>query len=172
MSTNWFPIAAQVWEMDVQYDPETPTSKVGYSKNKPKMTASYVFNNLFSAKENVEKFGYSICDDGSTTNLSAHFKHVRENVVAKIWTYFWFYFVLSTIMGAVIFFSSAHVMNSIIDPRPDMGGHTYNGTWEIGCASFMIIMWVHIFIWIIEVRSYNLYLWLALFISIICYFPG
>lgn len=97
---------------------------------------------------------------------------MRENFIGRIWTYFWFYFVISTVFGAVMFFSSAHTMNnlmdnhSIDDPR---SGQLYNGTYEIGMSTWMIIVWVHIVMWWFEMRSWNMYIWIGVALSVICY---
>jgi hypothetical protein len=129
---------------------------------------------MFSRDEHIRSLGYEVAVDGSTRNIPAYFKHVRENIVNQAWRYFWYYFVVATLAGAFVYYLAA---NTLETPMMDVnnqgeleGGKVY-GMYDTGVAVYMVLIFVHHFNLIIEVRSFNAVVVTAILLSIACYVP-
>jgi hypothetical protein len=75
-------------------------------------------------------------------------------------TYFWFYYIVATIEGILIYYVCSYALNNVID----LEGHT-NGFYDIGSAVWYCLVASHHAIFLIQNRSFNYIMILAFVVS-------
>jgi len=97
-----------------------------------------IYGRLFDPSGYIKRLGYSVAPDGSTSNISAMFNHVRDHVVGRRFWYFAFFLLLSA-SGAFFLFT---VTSSSMYGAANREGDVF-GLDEIGVIAMFGMICIH-----------------------------